>query len=101
MVLVTDLVPYSLVLMTDLVPTKNEYGEERYPIEAVESMFDTLFPDEFRGIIPVYDHRPVDRLLDQRDDLLNDLNKARNTLNPRHKTTQNLSPKPKTLNPEL
>ena len=50
-------------------------GTERYPLEAVEAMFNSLFPDEFRGIIPVYDHRPVDRLLDQRDELLNVLNK--------------------------
>lgn len=64
------------VLMTDLVPTKNEDGVDTYPIEAVECMFDTLFPDEFRGIIPVFDHRPVDRLLDQRDEILNNLNKA-------------------------
>jgi len=40
-------------------------------------MFNTLFPDEFRGIIPVFDHRPVDRLLDKRDDLLNNLNKIK------------------------
>lgn len=40
-------------------------------------MFETLFPSDFRGIIPVFDHRPVDRLLDQRDELLNNLNKTR------------------------
>jgi DNA-directed RNA polymerase III subunit RPC2 len=63
------------VLMTDLVPVRMSDGTEKFPTEAVEAMFADLFPDEFRGIIPVYDHRPVDRLLDQRDELLNVLNK--------------------------
>ena len=63
------------VLMTDLVPVRRGDGTERFPTEAVEAMFANLFPDEFRGIIPVFDHRPVDRLLDQRDELLNVLNK--------------------------
>lgn len=65
------------VLMTDLVPTVGANGVKKYPIDAVESMFDNLFPDEFRGIIPVFDHREVDRLLDQRDELLNTLNKVK------------------------
>ena len=64
------------VLMTDLVPVRQSDGTERFPTEAVEAMFANLFPDEFRGIIPVFDHRPVDRLLDQRDELLNALNKC-------------------------
>jgi hypothetical protein len=64
------------VLMTDLVPVRSSDGTERFPTEAVEAMFANLFPDEFRGIIPVFDHRPVDRLLDQRDELLNVLNKC-------------------------
>ena len=63
------------VLMTDLVPVRRGDGAERFPTEAVEAMFEDLFPDEFRGIIPVFDHRPVDRLLDRRDELLNVLNK--------------------------
>ena len=63
------------VLMTDLVPVHRPDGTEKYPTDAVEAMFASLFPDEFRGIIPVFDHRPVDRLLDQRDELLNTLNK--------------------------
>ena len=89
------------VLMTDLVPVRQGDGSEKFPTEAVEAMFANLFPDEFRGIIPVFDHRPVDRLLgkglsqpqippprlrvqrltpfffqtDQRDELLNILNK--------------------------
>ena len=63
------------VLMTDLVPVRQPDGSEKFPTEAVEAMFANLFPDEFRGIIPVFDHRPVDRLLDQRDELLNTLNK--------------------------
>ena len=64
------------VLMTDLVPIVDpEDGTERYPTDAVEAMFEQLFPDEFRGIIPVFDHRPVDKLLDRRDELLNQLNK--------------------------
>ena len=63
------------VLMTDLVPVRMSDGTEKFPTEAVEAMFADLFPDEFRGIIPVYDHRPVDRLLDQRDELPNVLNK--------------------------
>tara|TARA_B110000503_G_C7125606_1_gene404455 strand:- start:369 stop:599 length:231 start_codon:yes stop_codon:yes gene_type:complete len=51
------------VLMTDLVPVRQGDGSEKFPTEAVEAMFANLFPDEFRGIIPVFDHRPVDRLL--------------------------------------
>ena len=65
------------VLMTDLVATRMADGTERYPLEAVEAMFNSLFPDEFRGIIPIFDHREVDRLLDERDELLNTYNKLK------------------------
>ena len=61
-------------------------GTERYPLEAVEAMFNSLFPDEFRGIIPIFDHREVDRLLDERDELLNAFNKLKERHNRSYQT---------------
>ena len=61
-------------------------GTERYPLEAVEAMFNSLFPDEFRGIIPIFDHREVDRLLDERDELLNAFNKLKERQNRSYQT---------------
>uniref|UniRef100_A0A7R9TNG7 Uncharacterized protein n=1 Tax=Micromonas pusilla TaxID=38833 RepID=A0A7R9TNG7_MICPS len=70
-----------VVLMTDLVPTRYVEDDgrivEHFPTDAVEDMFESLFPDDFRGIIPVFDHRPTDRLLDKRDELYNTVVKLR------------------------
>ena len=51
------------------------FADEQYA--AMESMFDEVFGEEFRGMIPVYDHRNADRLLDQRDEINNKLVQAR------------------------
>ena len=47
------------------------YADEQYA--AMELMFNEVFGTEFRGMIPVYDHRQTDRLLDQRDEINNKL----------------------------
>lgn len=50
---------------------KRAYADEQYA--AMETMFNEVFGSEFRGMIPVYDHRQTDRLLDQRDEINNNL----------------------------
>ena len=50
---------------------KRAYADEQYA--AMERMFNEVFGSEFRGMIPVYDHRQTDRLLDQRDEINNKL----------------------------
>ena len=47
------------------------YADEQYA--TMELMFNEVFGTEFRGMIPVYDHRQTDRLLDQRDEINNKL----------------------------
>jgi len=68
------------VLITDVpfVRGVNEQGEELRVrgLREVESTLEYIFGDEFRGLIPIFDHRPVDALLDSRDNTRNEIAKT-------------------------
>jgi len=72
------------VLITDIpfVRGVNDNGEEVRVrgLREVESTLEYIFGDEFRGLIPIFDHRPVDALLDSRDATRNSIAKILMTL---------------------
>ena len=69
------------VLITDIPFARavNEQGEEMRVrgLRQVEATLEYIYGDEFRGLIPIFDHRPVDALLDSHDECKNALKKCR------------------------
>lgn len=63
------------VLITDIpfVRSHDEDGNEVRVrgLREVEATLEYIYGDEFRGLIPIFDHRPVDALLDSRDECVN------------------------------
>ena len=72
------------VLITDIPFVRGvaEDGQELRVrgLREVESTLEYIFGDEFRGLIPIFDHRPVDALLDSRDVTRNSIAKILMTL---------------------
>ena len=69
------------VLITDIPFARavDENGEEMRVrgLRQVEATLEYIYGDEFRGLIPIFDHRPVDALLDSYDECKNELKKLR------------------------
>jgi DNA-directed RNA polymerase III subunit RPC2 len=69
------------VLITDIpfVRAMGEDGEEVRVrgLREVEATLEYIYGDEFRGLIPIFDHRPADALLDSRDECKNMITRIR------------------------
>jgi hypothetical protein len=69
------------VLITDIpfVRAMGENGEEVRVrgLREVEATLEYIYGDEFRGLIPIFDHRPADALLDSRDECKNMITRIR------------------------
>ena len=69
------------VLITNIpfVRVMNEEGKESVVrgLRQVDTTLEYIYGGEFRGLIPIFDHRPVDALLDSRDECKNSITKLR------------------------
>ena len=69
------------VLITNIpfVRIINEEGKESVVrgLRQVDTTLEYIYGSEFRGLIPIFDHRPVDALLDSRDECKNSITKLR------------------------